>query len=45
MNRHLVGLLLGTEEDWPAAFETIMRRMGPIRLATRRPTARRRTAS
>src|SRR5688500_5994625 len=31
MNRHLVGLLLGTEEDWPAAFETIMRRMGPIR--------------
>ena len=31
MNRHLVGLLLGTEEDWPRAFETIMRRMGPIR--------------
>ena len=31
MNRHLVGLLLGTEEDWPAAFETLMRRMGPVR--------------
>ncbi|MGH8824177.1 MAG: hypothetical protein ACRDVN_06855, partial [Jiangellaceae bacterium] len=30
MNRHLVGLLLGTEEDWPAAFETIVRRMGPV---------------
>ena len=31
MNRHLIGLLLGTEEDWPAAFETIVRRMGSIR--------------
>ncbi len=31
MNRHLVGLLLGTEEDWPAAFETLMRRLGPVR--------------
>ena len=30
MNRHLVGLLLGTEEDWPVAFEAIMRRMGPV---------------
>ena len=30
MDRHLVGLLLGTEEDWPAAFEAIMRRMGPV---------------
>ena len=30
MNRHLVGLLLGTEEDWPAAFEAIVRRMGPV---------------
>ncbi len=30
MDRHLVGLLLGTEEDWPVAFETIMRRMGPV---------------
>ena len=31
MKRHLIGLLLGTEEDWPAAFETIVRRMGAIR--------------
>ena len=28
--RHLIGLLLGTEEDWPAAFEEIMRRLGPV---------------
>jgi hypothetical protein len=28
--RHLIGLLLGTEEDWPSAFETIVRRLGPV---------------
>jgi hypothetical protein len=28
--RHLIGLLLGTEEDWPAAFEAILRRLGPV---------------
>ena len=27
---HLIGLLLGTEEDWPRAFETILGRLGPI---------------
>ena len=27
---HLVGLLLGTEEDWPTAFETLTARLGPI---------------
>jgi hypothetical protein len=27
---HLVGLLLGTEEDWPTAFEAIMRRVGTV---------------
>jgi hypothetical protein len=27
---HLVGLLLGTEEDWPAAFEHLLSRVGPI---------------
>ncbi len=27
---HLVGLLLGTEQDWPAAFTEIMRRLGPV---------------
>ena len=29
--RHVIGLLLGTEEDWPAAFEAILSRVGPIR--------------
>jgi hypothetical protein len=27
---HLIGLLLGTEEDWPLAFEEILRRVGPV---------------
>ncbi len=27
-HRHLVGLLLGNEEDWPRAFEEITRRLG-----------------
>src|SRR5687767_14941239 len=27
---HLVGLLLGTEEDWPTAFETLVSRLGAI---------------
>ena len=27
---HLIGLLLGTEEDWPRAFETLVARLGPI---------------
>jgi hypothetical protein len=29
--RHLIGLLLATEEDWPTAFESLLRRIGPIR--------------
>ena len=28
--RHLIGLLLGTEEDWPTAFEEILRRLGSV---------------
>ncbi len=28
--RHLIGLLLGTEEDWPTAFGEILRRLGPV---------------
>ena len=28
--RHLIGLLLGTEEDWPRAFEQILGRLGPV---------------
>ena len=31
MPDHLIGLLLGTEEDWPRAFEELVRRLGPIR--------------
>ena len=27
---HLVGLLLGTEEDWPRAFESLMARVGSV---------------
>jgi hypothetical protein len=27
---HLIGLLLGTEDDWPRAFEEITRRLGPV---------------
>ncbi len=27
---HLVGLLLGTENDWPTAFEALVRAVGPI---------------
>jgi hypothetical protein len=28
---HLVGLLLGTEEDWPRAFEELVHRLGAVR--------------
>ncbi len=27
---NLIGLLLGTEEDWPAAFTELLRRLGPV---------------
>jgi hypothetical protein len=44
-DEHLIGLLLGTEEDWPTAFEAIVSRLGEIsyrgethRLATERIT-------
>jgi hypothetical protein len=44
-DEHLIGLLLGTEEDWPTAFEAIVSRLGDIsyrgethRLATERIT-------
>jgi hypothetical protein len=29
MDRHLIGMLLGTEEDWPSAFEALVRRHVP----------------
>ncbi len=28
--RHLVGLLLGTEDDWPRAFEALLQAAGPV---------------
>jgi hypothetical protein len=30
MTTHLIGLLLGAEEDWPQAFEAILRRVGSV---------------
>jgi glutathione synthase/RimK-type ligase-like ATP-grasp enzyme len=30
-NDHLVGLLLGAEEDWPTAFEALARRLGVLK--------------
>ncbi len=30
MTTHLIGMLLGTEEDWPRAFEQILRGLGPV---------------
>ncbi len=30
---HSLGLLLGTEEDWPRAFEELLGRLGPIQAA------------
>ncbi len=43
---HIIGMLLGTEDDWPRAYETLVRRLGPVtdgagtthRLETRRVT-------
>jgi hypothetical protein len=29
--RHLIGLLLATEEDWPAAFDAVVGRLGSVR--------------
>jgi hypothetical protein len=29
MRRHLIGMLLGTEEDWPTAFEHVVARLQP----------------
>ena len=30
MPAHLIGLLLGTEDDWPSAFEALVERVGPF---------------
>ncbi len=37
--RHLIGLLLGTEDDWPTAFEALVRRVGTVRDAAGRQHA------
>ena len=31
MTRHMIGLLLGTEDDWPTAFTEILRRLDNAR--------------
>jgi hypothetical protein len=30
-SQHLIGLLLGAEEDWPQAFEALLQRVGPVK--------------
>src|SRR6478735_2791335 len=30
MAEHLIGLLIGTEDDWPRAFEALVARLGPV---------------
>jgi hypothetical protein len=30
LSEPLIGLLIGTEEDWPAAFEALVSRLGPV---------------
>ena len=30
MSEHLIGLLLGTEDDWPRAFEALVERLPPL---------------
>jgi hypothetical protein len=34
-SQHLIGLLLGAEEDWPQAFEALLRRVGPVKAGDR----------
>jgi hypothetical protein len=33
---HLVGLLLGTEDDWPRVYEALLGNVGPVRDAAGR---------
>ena len=35
MPSHLIGLLLGTEDDWPRAFESLVTKLGPVAGAAR----------
>jgi hypothetical protein len=36
MTNGLIGLLLGTEDDWPTAFESLLQRLGPVEWQGRR---------
>jgi len=36
MPNGLIGLLLGTEDDWPTAFESLLQRLGPVEWQGRR---------
>jgi hypothetical protein len=36
VSEHLIGLLIGTEEDWPTAFEALVEGLGPVAGATLR---------
>jgi len=38
MADHLIGLLLGAEEDWPRAFETVLDMVGPVDYAGEKHT-------
>ena len=42
---HIIGLLLGTEDDWPRAFETLLRRLGPITYERNDTSAHQRSGS
>ena len=44
MSSHLIGLLLGAEEDWPQAFEAILRRVGPLKVRFQDPRVHQREA-
>jgi hypothetical protein len=39
-SEHLIGLLLGTEEDWPAAYEALVAQLGPVEHRGERHTLR-----
>jgi hypothetical protein len=40
---HIIGMLLGTEDDWPRAYEALVRRLGPVAGANNGDTHRLRT--
>jgi hypothetical protein len=40
LSEHTIGLLIGTEEDWPTAFEALVARLGPVDCTTIRTERR-----